>query len=121
MNATYTIFQLKPTDAGKDLLHQTFKAINGKVNPDNYDKIWTDEVEWDEVETPFANRPFMPAIQLIEKALGNDLPSGFYGHMLTVSDIIILQFDNADPEGYYVDAIGYKHLDDEVINKLMQK
>ena len=104
MKAKYSIYQLNTSDEGKKLLHLTFADIHEKVNPALYDKVWDGEIEYE--KNP---------IKAIEAEIGTDLPAGFYGHMLSISDIIVINSE----EAFYVDGTGYKKLGDDVLSKLV--
>lgn len=103
--SNYSVYQLKKTDEGMKLLHLTYKDLGGKVNGKNYEKVWDSEIEYEDSEE---------AHRKVAAELGKDLPAGFYGHMISVSDIIVIDGEAA----YYVDATGYKKLGDEVLASL---
>lgn len=106
MKAKYSIYQLNTSDEGKKLLHLTFSEINGNVKPALYNKVWENNIEYED-----------NIIKAIEVEVGTDLPSGFYGHMLSISDIIVVD----DKTVYYVDGTGYKELNNEVLSELLKK
>lgn len=93
----YSVYQLKKTDEGMKLLHLTYKDAEKKLKAKNYEKVWDSEIEYEAEEDP---------VRKVASELGKDLPQGFYGHMISVSDIIVIN----DEEAYYVDATGYKNL-----------
>ena len=103
----YSVYQLNKTDDGKKLLHLTFDQAKNRLNAKNYEKVWGDIVEYDaEKEEPWRK---------VAAALGKDLPTGFYGHMIAVSDVIVID----DEAAYYVDATGYQKLNDEFLANLL--
>ena len=98
----YSVYQLKKTDEGMKLLHLTFNEVGSQINAGNYEKVWDGEVEG---EQPW---------KIVAAELGKDLPAGFYGHMITVSDVIVINGTDA----YYVDATGYKKLPSDFTSNL---
>ena len=102
----YSVYQLKKTEEGMKLLHMTYKNVEHQLNTSNYEKVWEDELSYNEdKEDP---------VRVIASKLGKDLPKGFYGHMISVSDIIVIN----DESAYYVDAVGYKELPIDFVSKL---
>jgi hypothetical protein len=98
----YSVYQLKKTDDGMKLLHLTFEQAKSRINAKNYEKVWSDEIEYNDNEEPWRK---------VAASLGKDLPIGFYGHMISVSDVITID----DEAAYYVDATGYQKLNDEFL------
>lgn len=91
----YSIYQLNKTEEGKKLLHATYKDAAKRITPKLYEKVWTGEIEQGDAKT---------VVDAIMKELANGLPTGFYGHEISVSDIIVLEDGTAN----YVDATGYE-------------
>lgn len=91
----YSIYQLNQTELGKSLLFLPYDKVRNKVDARNYDKVWEGEVE--DLETP---------CRTICAELANNLPAGYYGHVPTVSDVIV--FDNGT--AFYIDVVGYKEI-----------
>ena len=90
----YSIYQLKQTEVGKSLLYLTYDEAKTKINANNYEKIWEGEID--------SKNP----LQDICTELAKELPAGYYGHVPTVSDVIVLE----DGTAHYIDVIGYKQI-----------
>lgn len=91
----YSIYQLN-SDA-KALLFETYDNVKNKVDKKNYERVWGSDIkESDNI------------VDDIYKSLGMGLPIGFYGHTLSISDVIVLE----NGEAYYINDIGFVKLDE---------
>lgn len=92
------IYQLKPdVDVlikfiGYDELMEHF----GKPDPDNYRVVYEGEVETNNLEELFAK-------------FNLDLPIGYNGHSLSMSDVVEL-YDDSGSSFHYVDRFGFKEI-----------
>ena len=106
MTVNYAIYQLKHTDRGMNLLHLPYNELKNGVDAKDYEKVWSEDMDFT-ISKDLQNSEFEKnGINAIVKKLSNDLPEGFYGHMPSVSDIIVLN----NEEAWYIDAKGYKLL-----------
>ncbi len=99
----YRIYQLKDTPDYHGIRFQN-SARNQKqgvkLNKDDYDLIY--EGNWDELKDIPANY----RLERIFEKFNTDLPEGFRGHSLSVSDVITV--GNKDTQtAYYVDSVGF--------------
>lgn len=72
-----------------------------------YDLIYVDEIgdmSLDDIYTKF----------------NMDIPKDYYGHSLSVSDVVVLNIGN-ERKAYYVDSYGFKELPDFFLNKEIKK
>lgn len=106
-NTVCTIYQPDCGKEGSEILFMNYAALSEKgLKPsvDNYDK-----------ECSFIIPEDMSLEDIFCK-LNTDIPEGYYGHSLSVSDVIVLkkQNDDENPFGkaYYVDFIGFEELTD---------
>lgn len=94
----YTIYQLGNTPEGKELLFCKYDDVKDKIDKSKYAKVWESTVDESENINDTLNK--------IYEELNITLPTGFYGHTPSVSDVIV--FENGD--AYYIDVIGFKKL-----------
>lgn len=92
----YSIYQLNGSKESKELLFETYDSVKGRVDKKNYEKVWTGDICGKDI------------VESIYESLGKDLPIGFYGHTLSISDIIVLE----SGEAYYINDIGFVKLDE---------
>ena len=94
---TFTIFQLKDDES---LRYYRFEALDSlkayglKVERDHYREVWSTPLE----EGVTLDDLFFE--------FGTDIPDGFQGHSMSVSDIIVLN-QAGEEKAYYVDRIGF--------------
>ena len=114
MKVNYCIYQLKHNDAGMVRLHRTYDEVKGHIQAQYYESVWEEKNFQYEPEENAVSEFEKNGINAIIKKLSSDLPEGFYGHVPSVSDIIVLD----DKSAWYVDATGYKELPVELIEEL---
>lgn len=98
----YTICQLRKLKANKNLMFAPYDKLKDEPNCTSYKKVYTgdiDELKCDESQI---------LGKLFEK-FNMDIPDGFTGHSLSVSDVIVLDI-GGKKKAYYVDSIGFKDL-----------
>lgn len=95
---TFRIYQLKRGEKTRELQFESYGRLkeSGQVlNPDNYVKVYeaelTEGLSLEDIYTRF----------------NIDHPKDFYGHSLSVSDVVVLHKDGKD-SAHYVDRFGYK-------------
>ena len=95
---TFQIYQLKRSEETRELQFESYdrlKESGQTLNPDNYVKVYEEELteglSLEDIYTHF----------------NIDHPKDFYGHSLSVSDVVVLHKDGKDT-AHYVDRLGYK-------------
>jgi len=95
---TFRIYQLKRGEDTRELQFESYdrlKESGQTLNPDHYVKVYeaelTEGLSLEDIYTRF----------------NIDHPKDFYGHSLSVSDVIVLHKDGKD-SAHYVDRFGYK-------------
>ena len=95
---TFQIYQLKRGEKTRGLQFESYdylKESGQTLNPDNYVKVYeaelTEGLSLEDIYTRF----------------NIDHPKDFYGHSLSVSDVVVLHKDGKD-SAHYVDRFGYK-------------
>ena len=101
-NVTFTIYQLNDSEESKAKLGLVWDKVKQSFDAGLYNKVWSDAYDLTDEEA----KTEITALNAIVGKLNKDLPRGFYGHMVTISDIIM-----ADDVLWYVDEIGYKKID----------
>ena len=95
---TFRIYQLKRGDDTRELQFESYDHLkeSGQVlNPDNYVKVYEAELTKG------------LSLEDIYTRFNIDHPKDFYGHSLSVSDVVVLHRDGKDT-AHYVDRFGYK-------------
>ena len=98
--STFEIYQLKETAELRDYLYAPLKSLKkeGKfVRGDNYEKLY---------EAKFTQGD----LDRIYEEFNVNKPNDYYGHSLSVSDVIVLH-DKGEDAAYYVDTFGFTKLD----------
>lgn len=96
----YAIYQLKSQK--HSLLFKSYEQLEKegiKVNISNYEQIYAAQ----------DNSGY--SLDDIYERFNIDIPSDFYGHSLSVSDVIVNNSDGK-PNAYYVDRVGFQYLPD---------
>lgn len=95
---TFQIYQLKRSEETRELQFESYdrlKESRQTLNPDHYVKVYeaelTEGLSLEDIYTRF----------------NIDHPKDFYGHSLSVSDVVVLHKDGKD-SAHYVDRFGYK-------------
>ena len=95
---TFRIYQLKRGEDTRELQFESYDRLkeSGQIlNPDNYVKIYEAELSKG------------LSLKDIYTRFNIDHPKDFYGHSLSVSDVVVLHKDGKDT-AHYVDRLGYK-------------
>ena len=95
---TFQIYQLKRGENTRELQFESYDRLkeSGQVlNPDNYVKVYEAELTAG------------LSLEDIYTRFNIDHPKDFYGHSLSVSDVVVLHKDGKD-SAHYVDRFGYK-------------
>lgn len=116
----YSIYQLKKNDDNRHLRFAGFNELeNGlaDIKAENYYQVYRDKYE-DNIDMTKSSEQ-LSLCNSLYSLLNSDMPMplGWYGHSLSVSDIIILEKGNIK-SAYYVDAIGFKQLPDSLVGQL---
>ena len=95
---TFRIYQLKRGEDTRELQFESYDRLkeSGQIlNPDNYVKVYEAELTKG------------LSLEDIYTRFNIDHPKDFYGHSLSVSDVVVLHKDGKDT-AHYVDRLGYK-------------
>ena len=95
---TFRIYQLKRGEDTRELQFESYDRLkeSGQIlNPDNYVKVYEAELSKG------------LSLEDIYTRFNIDHPKDFYGHSLSVSDVVVLHKDGKDT-AHYVDRFGYK-------------
>ena len=95
---TFRIYQLKRGEDTRELQFEAYNRLkeSGQVlNPDNYVKVYEAELTAG------------LSLEDIYTRFNIDHPKDFYGHSLSVSDVVVLHKDGKDT-AHYVERLGYK-------------
>ena len=96
----YQIYQLRSTNENADIRFMNFDYLlkqNRQVDFSNYRHVYQGEMK------PDMN------LESIYTMFNIDKPEDFYGHSLSVSDIVVIR-ENGAEKAYYVDSIGFKEI-----------
>lgn len=115
-----SIYQLKEIDDNRYLRFASFNELeNGlaDIKSENYYQAYSGKYEEKVDMTKISEQ--LSLCNSLYRLLNRDMPMplGWYGHSLSVSDIITLEKGNIK-SAYYVDAVGYKKLPDIFVDKL---
>jgi hypothetical protein len=94
---TFSIYQLKDSEDTGQYRWESFDRLKAKgliAYPDNYEHIYTAALDKDAI------------LESIFPKFNVDIPDGFIGHALSVSDIVLLK-KNGEVTAHYVDNIGF--------------
>ena len=103
---TYAILQLKEIDETEDLQFRSFeelKRMGIEPEPDHYEVVYTEPLP-----------PFKEQDVFLENCFTRfniDRPENFWGHSMSVSDIIAIR-RQGEVTAHYVDSIGFVELTD---------
>ena len=95
---TFRIYQLKRGEKTRELQFESYDRLkeSGQIlNPENYVKVYEAELSKG------------LSLEDIYTRFNIDHPKDFYGHSLSVSDVVVLHKDGKDT-AHYVDRLGYK-------------
>ena len=95
---TFRIYQLKRGEKTRELQFESYECLkeSGQVlNPENYVKVYEAELTKG------------LSLEDIYTRFNVDHPKDFYGHSLSISDVVVLHKDGKDT-AHYVDRFGYR-------------
>ena len=95
---TFQIYQLKRSEETRELQFESYdrlKESGQTLNPDNYVKVYEEELTEG------------LSLEDIYTRFNVDHPKDFYGHSLSISDVVVLHKDGKDT-AHYVDRFGYR-------------
>ena len=98
----YTICQLRRLKENKKLMFIPYAKLENEPISTSYKKVYTGDID----ELKCGENQILD--KLFEK-FNIDIPVGFTGHSLSVSDVIVLDI-GGKKSVYYVDSIGFKEL-----------
>ena len=75
-------------------------ALRKEIKPEAYDKVWEGDIPYTNFDDLFFTFNF-------------DLPAGYHGRSMSVSDIIRIQCEDNEPEFWFCDNFGFKQIDFE--------
>lgn len=110
MNVHYTIYQLKHNEEQHMLRFTSLDMLkNGMedIKASNYDKVYKGEIE--PVNVNNSNKMLSVCESLFRIFNTKEMPKDFTGHSLSVSDIIVLEYDGEE-NAYYCDSFGFKKI-----------
>lgn len=100
----YLLFQLKETPELAELRFESFEYLqknNLTVKPENYESVYAGMLP--------AGKEQGETLSDLYTKFNIDHPQGFYGHSMSVSDIIVLR-QQGQISSHYVDSWGFKEL-----------
>lgn len=98
----YIICQLRKLKANKNLMFVPYAQLKDEPNCASYKKVYTGDID----ELKCEQNQVLD--KLFEK-FNMNIPDGFTGHSLSVSDVVVLDI-GGKKKAYYVDSIGFKEL-----------
>lgn len=126
-NVHYTIYQLKDNEEQHMLRFTSLNMLkNGMedIKASNYDKVYKGEIE--PVNMYNSDKMLSICENLFRIFNTKEMPKDFTGHSLSVSDIIVLEY-NGEEKAYYCDSFGFEkissfveQLNEVQINKEME-
>lgn len=114
----YSIYQLKENDDNRHLRFAGFNELeNGlaDIKSENYYQVYRDKYEDNIDMKDFPKQVIL--CDALYRMFNYPTLHGWYGHSVSVGDIITLEKGNIK-SAYYVDAIGFKQLPDSLVGQL---
>lgn len=114
----YSIYQLKKNDDNRHLRFAGFNELeNGlaDIKAENYYQVYRDKYEDNIDIKDFPKQVIL--CDVLYRMFNYPTLHGWYGHSLSVGDIITLEKGDIK-SAYYVDAIGFKQLPDSLVGQL---
>lgn len=114
----YSIYQLKKNDDNRHLRFAGFNELeNGlaDIKAENYYQVYRDKYEDNIDMKDFPKQVIL--CDVLYRMFNYPTLHGWYGHSLSVGDIITLEKGDIK-SAYYVDAIGFKQLPDSLVGQL---
>lgn len=106
MEVKYRIFQIKSI-GDVDYAFFGWRFAKDTFSMNDYKEVYSGVTEVDEKDE---NEPYM-ALEELFHTFNVNRPADFKGHSLSTSDVVEL-----DGELYYVDSIGWRHLEGVSVN-----
>lgn len=97
----YAIYQLKDGDEPRGLRFKSYERAKDAIDRTNYQIVYTGTL-------PEGNT-LPQRLDALYRQFNIDRPSDFYGHSLSVSDVIVIR-QNGALSAHYVDSIGFVEL-----------
>lgn len=92
------IYQINATRDTDRVMYLNYDTINGAVNCEIYDPVFSGEVKADNLEDVYY-------------LFNMERPPGFRGHFLSVSDIVeVVKAESIAPGFYFCDSIGFREI-----------
>lgn len=101
----YSIYQLKETQENRDLLFVRYKDTKLPINSRNYRLIYSDVWESSSLELGWVLKGIFQKFNCSNCGY----PADFKGHSLSVSDVIVVQYEGKN-RAFYCDCIGFKEI-----------
>ena len=114
----YSIYQLKKNDDNRHLRFAGFNELeNGlaDIKAENYYQVYRDKYEDNIDMKDFPKQVIL--CDVLYRMFNYPTLHGWYGHSLSVGDIITLEKGDIK-SAYYVDAIGFKQLPNSLVDEL---
>ena len=114
----YSIYQLKKNDDNRHLRFAGFNELeNGlaDIKSENYYQVYRDKYE-DNIDMKDSPKQLI-LCDVLYGMFNYHTPHDWYGHSLSVGDIITLEKGDIK-SAYYVDAVGFKQLPDSLVGEL---
>lgn len=106
----YSILQLSSDPQNADRRFRSFAESVDRgdtVHPSNYCNVFTGTLP-----ERIRDLPEKEILNYLYSVFNSSQPQGFKGHSMSVSDVIILRYDD-EPKAFYVDSLGFIRLTSE--------
>ncbi|MER2149899.1 MAG: YodL domain-containing protein, partial [Ruminococcus sp.] len=110
-SARFEIYQLADTEQTREAMFLSLQALQNRgltVERSNYEMVYSGELKRGET------------LDDIYQTFNIHHPSGFMGHSLTVSDVVVLT-RAGESRAYYCDEVGFTEIPDFVVQEVMQE
>lgn len=104
---TYAILQLRPNKENHGLMFTSLNELKRQgltPQPENYVFVYGDKITWPDGD-------ISGKLEELYYKFNINKPQNFYGHSLSVSDIVVAR-KNGTVSYHYVDSVGFKELTD---------
>ena len=101
----FVIYQLKLGEEARDLRFEGYNHLRRAVERENYDAVYTGELP------RMTKAGMVDLLETLYTKFNLNLPEGFTGHSLSVSDVVAIR-RNGQVSAHYVDTYGFVRLDD---------
>lgn len=97
----YAIYQLKDGDEQRGLRFESYQRAKDAIDRTNYQIVYTGML--------LEGNTLLQQLDALYRQFNIDRPPDFYGHSLSVSDVIVIR-QNGAFSAHYVDSIGFVEL-----------